>query len=134
MSEPTINFDDAQQVLPEIPAAAPAQAPASTPTTKASKTAKAPAATAAPAAKTPGQRRFRIVLEDSTDVPPTGLPLGINGRTYLLRPSEEAIVPEEVVHILNDAVLDTPQTDGNGNITSYRSRLRFPYRMLGEVK
>ena len=79
-------------------------------------------------------KRVRIVLEEVDDVPPTGLFLGINGRSYLIRPGEEVDVPEEVVHCLNDAVTSTPRTDANGNVVDYRNRLRFPYRLIATVE
>ena len=75
-------------------------------------------------------KRVTIMLEESDDIPPTGLFIGVNGRSYMIRPGEEVEVPEEVVHCLNDAVMATPQTDQQGNVIDYRSRLRFPYRIV----
>lgn len=77
-----------------------------------------------------GGKRVTIMLEESDDIPPTGLFLGINGRSYMVRPGEEVEVPEEVVHCLNDAVMATPKTDQQGNVIDYRNRLRFPYRII----
>ena len=77
-----------------------------------------------------GGKRITIMLEESDDIPPTGLFLGVNGRSYMVRPGEEVEVPEEVVHCLNDAVMATPKTDQQGNVVDYRSRLRFPYRII----
>lgn len=77
-----------------------------------------------------GGKRVTIMLEESDDIPPTGLFLGVNGRSYMIRPGEEAEVPEEVVHCLNDAVMATPKTDQQGNVIDYRNRLRFPYRII----
>jgi len=75
-------------------------------------------------------KRIRIILEESDDIPPTGLFLGVNGRSYMIRPGEEVDVPEEVIHCLNDAVGSTPRTDQQGNVVDYRNKLRFPYRIL----
>ena len=75
-------------------------------------------------------RRVKIMLEESDDIPPTGLFLAINGRAYVIRPGEEVDVPEEVVHCLNDAVMSTPRVDNTNNIIDYRNKLRFPYRVI----
>lgn len=77
-------------------------------------------------------KKIRIVLEENDNIPPTGLFLGINGKSYMIRPGEEVDVPSEVVECLNDAVMATPKTDNNGNITDYRNRLRFPYRLISQ--
>lgn len=96
--------------------------------TKATKTASAPKAAAADEAP----KKVRIVLEENDNIPPTGLFLGINGRSFMIRPGEEVDVPMEVIECLNDAVMATPKTDNNGNITDFRSRLRFPYRIISQ--
>lgn len=74
--------------------------------------------------------RVRIVLEENDNIPPTGLFVGVNGRSFLVRAGEEVEVPVEVVEALNDAVESVPRTDASGNIVDYRNRLRFPYRLL----
>ena len=75
-------------------------------------------------------RRVRIILEENDLIPPTGQFFGVNGRPYLLRPGEEADVPMEIISTLDDAIMETPITDHNGNIEGYRKRLRFPYRVV----
>lgn len=74
--------------------------------------------------------RVNVVLEENDNIPPTGLFIGINGRSYLLRPGEEVAVPEEVLEVLNDAVEENPRTDPNGNVLDYRKKMRFPYRIV----
>ena len=74
--------------------------------------------------------RVRIILEENDNIPPTGLFVGVNGRSFLVRAGEEVEVPVEVVEALNDAVESVPRTDASGNIVDYRNRLRFPYRLL----
>jgi len=101
------NEESAGNLGAPIPPAAPAPAPA------ASKTAKAPAApkaaAAAPVAEViPAAQRVKIILEENDNIPPTGLFIGINGRSYLLRAGEEVDVPVEVIEVLNDAVEDVP--------------------------
>lgn len=76
--------------------------------------------------------RVRIVLEDNDQIPPTGQFFGHNGRGFMLRSGEEAAVPPEIINILNDAIWDAPIVDpATRQITGYRKRLRFPYRVLG---
>lgn len=79
-------------------------------------------------------RRVRIILEENDLIPPTGQFFGVNGRPYLLRPGEEADVPMEIIGALDDAIMETPITDANGNIEGYRKRLRFPYRVISAAR
>ena len=78
----------------------------------------------------PAAKRVKIILEENDNIPPTGLFVGVNGRSFLVRAGEEVEVPVEVVEALNDAVESVPRTDASGNIVDYRNRLRFPYRLL----
>lgn len=76
-------------------------------------------------------KRVRIILEENDSIPPTGQFFGANGRSYILRPGEEAEVPVEVINILDTAVMDTPIVDPTTKqVLGYRQRLRFPYRVL----
>ena len=75
------------------------------------------------------ERRVKILLEDNADIPPTGQFFSINGRAYILRPGEEADVPEELLNVLNDAVTSVPIVQDT-KIVGFRDRLRFPYRVL----
>ena len=75
-------------------------------------------------------RRLRILLEENENIPPGGQFFGVNGRGYLLRPGEEAEVPEEVIEVLNNAIMSTPVLDGQQSVIGYRDKLRFPYRVL----
>ncbi len=76
-------------------------------------------------------KRVRIILEENDSIPPTGQFFGANGRSYILRPGEEAEVPQELVNILDTAVMDTPIVDPTTKqVLGYRQRLRFPYRVL----
>ena len=74
-------------------------------------------------------KRVRIVLEDNSEVPPTGQFFSINGRAYILRAGEEAEVPVELLNVLNDAVMEVP-TVINDQVVGYRKRMRFPYRVI----
>lgn len=75
-------------------------------------------------------KRVKIMLEENDSIPPTGQFFGHNGRGYLLRPGEEAEVPEEILNILDDAVMSVPYTDASGTVLGYRDKLRFPYRVI----
>lgn len=73
----------------------------------------------------------RIVLEESEEIPPTGLPVGVNGKAWILRAGEEVNVPKSVLNILNDAIISVPQIDPTSRrVLGYRPRMRFPYRVV----
>ena len=75
--------------------------------------------------------RFRIILEEDSAIPPVGLFVCSNGKTYMLMAGVEASVPREVLSVLDDAVISLPVIDPQTQrVTGYRSRLRFPYRRL----
>jgi len=80
----------------------------------------------------PANARVTIVVEENDNIPPTGIFIGVNGRSFLIRPGENVDVPIEVVEALNDAVESTPKTDQQGNVIEYRNRLRFPYRIVSK--
>jgi hypothetical protein len=75
--------------------------------------------------------RIKIVLEEDSAIPPTGLYISANGKPYLLMAGVEAEVPPEVISVLNDAVTSVPVIDPQTQrVTGYRSRLRFAYRRI----
>lgn len=76
-------------------------------------------------------KRVRIILDDNDNIPPTGQPIGHNGRTYILVPGVEVDVPEHIIGVLNDAVVRKPIVDPLTKKTvGYRDSLRFPYRKV----
>lgn len=79
----------------------------------------------------PTNKRVRIVLEDNSEIPPTGQFFSVNGRAYILRSNEEAEVPVELLSVLNDAVMEVPIVQ-NDQVTGYRKRMRFPYRVIAK--
>lgn len=75
--------------------------------------------------------RVWIQLEESEDIPPTGLFLGHNGSGYMLRPGEPVHVPAHIVEILDHAIVTMPVTDPTTKrVVGYRERMRFPYRRV----
>jgi hypothetical protein len=75
--------------------------------------------------------RVWIILEDNDDIPPTGLFIGHNGTSYLLRPGEPVPVPEHILEILDHSVTSVPVTDRTTKrVIGHRERLRFPYRRV----
>lgn len=48
-----------------------------------------------------------------------------------LRPGEEADVPVELLQLLNDAVVDTPNIDPiTSQVLGYKAKIRYPYRIV----
>lgn len=75
--------------------------------------------------------RVKIVLEENDDIPPTGLFVGVNGVSYLIRAGSEVEVPESVVDVLRNAVTSMPSVDPQtGQVLGYRDRMRYPFRIV----
>lgn len=75
-------------------------------------------------------RRTRIVLEDNDQIGPSGQFFGADGKGYMLRPGEEAEVPDSILNILDTAMASMPVVDSSQTVIGYRDRLRFPYRVI----
>ena len=75
--------------------------------------------------------RVRIMLEENDNIPPTGLFIGHNGTSYMLRPGREVDVPPHILEVLDNAVMATGIVDPDTRkVVGYRQRLRYPYRMI----
>lgn len=75
--------------------------------------------------------RIKIILEENDDIPPTGLFVGVNGVSYLIRAGVEVEVPPGVVEVLKNAVTSMPSVDPvSGQVVGYRDRMRYPFRTV----
>lgn len=82
-----------------------------------------------------GVNMTRIVLEDSPDIPPTGLFIGHNGNSYMIRTGIEVNCPQPLLDILDDAVTTVPIIDPHSQrIVGSRSKQRFPYRIIQDKR
>lgn len=88
-----------------------------------------------------GIKRVRIQLEENENIPPGGQFFQVGGtdgngnrflHSYMLRPGEEADVPEDLIEVLNNAVMSTPVLDAQQSVVGYRDRLRYPYRVISD--
>lgn len=81
----------------------------------------------------PKAKPVKIILEENEDIPPTGLFVSINGDAYVIVAGEEVEVPDFVLDHLDNCVISKPRVNPQTRqVTGYRDRARFPYRIVGQ--
>lgn len=73
-----------------------------------------------------------VQFMESDEMPPHGIPIGINGVAYLIRPGTPVKVARKVLHAADNAKTDKPVFDANQKVVGYRSITRFPYTRVDD--
>ena len=69
-----------------------------------------------------------ITLHENDHIPPIGLFISHNGRTFILKPGEKVTVPRVVKTVLDDAIISQPVVNPDTRqVEGYRSMPRYPY-------
>lgn len=77
------------------------------------------------------RKTLRVILEEAEEIPPIGLYVGVNGKGFLIKPGVEVDLPMEVIGVLNNAVQSSPIVDPETQqVTGWRERMRYPYRLV----
>ena len=78
-----------------------------------------------------GVKTTRIIVDQTEAIPPSGLFVAHNGRTFMIQAGVEVDVPNFIIQLLNDAVMTQAVTDPETHrVIGHRNRLRFPYRVV----
>ncbi len=80
-------------------------------------------------------RRFRVIVNEGGEKEPDHVFVGVNGVGFKIQRGTEVVVPESVVHVLQNAVqtLWVKRKDENGREYMEPRRVqRFPFSNLGE--
>lgn len=79
----------------------------------------------------PDAKAFRVVIDESPEIPPTGLFVQINGDSYMIRAGEEVTVPDFLLDHLDNCIVGQPVVDPmTARVVGYRERKRITYQML----
>ena len=74
--------------------------------------------------------RVRIRVANTSEIPPSGQFIGVNGYGYMIKPNQEVSVPESVLEVLDNAVQSVPIQGSDGRVQGYQDVPRFPYTRL----
>ena len=76
-------------------------------------------------------KSVRIILEENELIPPTGLFVGNNGVSYILRAGEEVDVPIGIVEILSNATTSVPTIDPETlAVIGYKTKKMYPFERV----
>lgn len=77
----------------------------------------------------------RIIIEKNASIPPSGLPIGLNGRQWLVKAGKPVDVPPGILEVLDNAIYSAPVQDPDTlQVIDYEDRLRYPYRIVKDLK
>lgn len=81
------------------------------------------------------QRKARIVIPSGRDAHERcAVPVGLNGREFLINRDTEVDVPVGVLEVLNLATANVAQSNGDPEKPiTFQKVPRFPYRLIGYV-
>ena len=81
------------------------------------------------------QRKVRLVIPSGRGPhEKSPVPIGVNGREFLIVRDKEVLVPESIVEVLKlsvETVADVTLDDRGHETTTFRKALRFPFQVLG---
>ena len=73
----------------------------------------------------------KIVLEDNEFIPPTGLFVGVNGKSYLIRSGVPVMVNPGILDVLDHAIMSVAVRDPQTlQVIGHRERQRYPYKRI----
>ena len=79
----------------------------------------------------PEAKAVRVIFEESTEIPPTGLFIQINGDPFVVVAGEEVEVPDFLLEHMDNAVMGAPVFNPQTQqVVGYRNKTRFPYRVI----
>lgn len=82
------------------------------------------------------QKKARIVIPSGrSEHERCPVPIGLNGREFLIERDREVDVPVGVLNVLNLAQARIARTSGDGpeTVTSFHNAPRYPYRLVGYI-